>query len=287
MLVFPRVFFFFFETAGLRKTHTKTEKNTHCRYSPIDCYPIWLLNFVAFFFHLLQFETMGFGIGCLYACAPFTLIASILLFMMAVMLRDGNWTFEVLAAKHGWVRSDKSRACRNGGIIYLCVSLVLWCCILLDSVVIHLEKVPSVVLTLWRQRRLPSWRELRRNYRKSGTTHAQPAADVVVTGFSPPTSPPAQQPQPQADTSQTQSAAAAVSGNATSLFPAAAAAAATAQGNKEPLPTSAASPLTAQAHAGPCGSLTPSPTQWGPRAAPPSRSTSATTSVLEADQLLS
>lgn len=213
---------------------------------------------------------MGFGIGCLYACAPFTLIASILLFMMAVMLRDGNWTFEVLAAKHGWVRSDKSRACRNGGIIYLCVSLVLWCCILLDSVVIHLEKVPSFVLTLWRQRRLPSWRELRRNYRKSGTTHAQRAADVVVTGFSPPTSPPVQQPQPQADTSQTQSAAAA-----------------TAQENKEPLPTSAARPLTAQAHTGPCGSLTPSPTQWGPHAAPPSRSTSATTSVLEADQLLS
>lgn len=49
MRVFPRVGFFFFETAGLRKTHTKTEKNTHYSYNPIDCYPIWLLNFVAFF----------------------------------------------------------------------------------------------------------------------------------------------------------------------------------------------------------------------------------------------
>lgn len=130
---------------------------------------------------------MGLGMGCLYACAPLTLIASILLFMLAVMLRSGNWTFEVLAAKHDWDRSAKSRVCRNGGIIYLCISAVLWVLVLLDSFLLQLEKIPNAVAVLFRERRLPRWRELRRSYRKtttSGLARASPAVDVVVTALS-------------------------------------------------------------------------------------------------------
>ncbi|KPI88366.1 hypothetical protein ABL78_2541 [Leptomonas seymouri] len=123
---------------------------------------------------------MRLGIGCIYACAPLTLIASILLFTMAVMLRSGNWTFEVLAAKHGWDRRAKARTCRNGGIIYICISTVLWCLVLLDSFLIHLVQVPSFLSTLWRQQRLPSWRELRRTAQKPSSTRTQSATDVVV-----------------------------------------------------------------------------------------------------------
>ncbi|KPA84015.1 hypothetical protein ABB37_02151 [Leptomonas pyrrhocoris] len=237
---------------------------------------------------------MGLGIGCLYACAPFTLIASILLFMMAVMLRDGNWTFEVLAAKHGWDRSAKSKACRNGGIIYICISAVLWCFVLLDSFLIQLEKLPSVVSTLWRQRRLPSWRELRHSSRKRSAKSAHPAADVVVASLSP--HPPAQSTQtltpspPQQKQNQTDAQQYAL--------PPATASAITALSTSPSLPVSAAreslaaappyvsSPLTAQVYEGSRGGTTMSPAEHARRAVSPSENTSATASVREADHLL-
>ncbi|KAG5478454.1 hypothetical protein GH5_05392 [Leishmania sp. Ghana 2012 LV757] len=124
---------------------------------------------------------MGTGTACLYACAPFTLIVSILLFMLSVMLSDGNWTFEVLAAKHKWDTAEKSRCCRNGGVIYLCISMMLWVLVLVDSFLIQLEKLPNAASKWWRQGRLPSLRELMRQRRKAAETDGAGAAtDVIV-----------------------------------------------------------------------------------------------------------
>ncbi|KAG5478667.1 hypothetical protein LSCM1_06071 [Leishmania martiniquensis] len=123
---------------------------------------------------------MGTGTACLYACAPFTLIVSILLFMLSVMLSNGNWTFEVLAAKRKWDRAEKSRCSRNGGIIYLCVSMLLWVLVLLDLYLIQLEKLPTSVYDWWQDGRLPSVRELMRKQRKAtGAEGAGAATDVI------------------------------------------------------------------------------------------------------------
>jgi hypothetical protein len=230
---------------------------------------------------------MGLGVGCLYACAPFTLVASILLFVMSVMLRDGNWTFEVLARKNEWDRSAKSRTCRNGGIIYLCISIVLWCLVLTDSFVIQLEKVPGFVATLWRQRRLPSWRELRRNHRKSSTHKEraqQPAADVVVTTLS--TSPPAQLPQLHgaAATSPAQSSAGTHTGSPFVTTPSAVLVAAPEASTETAL---SSSPLTSHVYGGLLGPTVPPAVRPGRGAVSPSENTSATPSVVEADHLLS
>ncbi|CAJ1018554.1 hypothetical protein, conserved [Leishmania lindenbergi] len=124
---------------------------------------------------------MGTGTGCLYACAPFTLIVSILLFMLSAMLHNGNWTFAVLAAKHKWDTSAKSRSCRNGGILYLFISVVLWALVLADSFLIQLEDLPTSASKWWRQRRLPSLQELIRKRRKASEAEgAGTATDVIV-----------------------------------------------------------------------------------------------------------
>lgn len=123
---------------------------------------------------------MGTGTACLYACAPFTLIASILLFMMSVMLNNGNWTFAVLAAKHDWDSAAKARCCRNGGVIYICISIVLWILVFIDAFLIELAKLPTSAGKWWRQRRLPSLRELLRNRRKAAEAE-RPATDVTIS----------------------------------------------------------------------------------------------------------
>ncbi|AYU78954.1 hypothetical protein conserved [Leishmania donovani] len=131
---------------------------------------------------------MGTGTGCLYACAPFTLIVSILLFMLSVMLRNGNWTFAVLAAKHSWDAEAKSRCCRNGGLIYLFTSIVLWVLVVVDSFLIQLKKLPTSASKWWRQRRLPSLRELMRKRRKALETEGvDHATDVIVMTTTPTT----------------------------------------------------------------------------------------------------
>ncbi|CBZ27209.1 conserved hypothetical protein [Leishmania mexicana MHOM/GT/2001/U1103] len=129
---------------------------------------------------------MDTSTGCLYACAPFTLIVSILLFMLSVMLRNGNWTFTVLAAKHSWDAEAKSRCCRNGGLIYLIISIVLWVLVVLDSFLIQLTRLPTSASKWWRQRRLPSLRELMRKHRKvSETEGVGHATDVIVMTTTP------------------------------------------------------------------------------------------------------
>ncbi|KAK7194275.1 hypothetical protein NESM_000342500 [Novymonas esmeraldas] len=64
--------------------------------------------------------------SCVPLCAPFTSMAALLLFMMAHMLRSGNLTFEVLAAKHGWEKEAKASTCVRGGMLYLVASVILW-----------------------------------------------------------------------------------------------------------------------------------------------------------------
>ncbi|KPA84016.1 hypothetical protein ABB37_02152 [Leptomonas pyrrhocoris] len=81
---------------------------------------------------------MSFMSSCVAVCAPLTAVASILLFMMAHMLRSGNWTFEVLAVKHRWEKEEKARVCRRGGLIYLFTSLALWALMLLHAPLLRL-----------------------------------------------------------------------------------------------------------------------------------------------------
>ncbi|KAG5478863.1 hypothetical protein CUR178_05443 [Leishmania enriettii] len=76
---------------------------------------------------------MSLTSSCAVLCAPLTAVAAVLLFMMAHMLRHGNWTFEVLAAKHGWEMEAKANACMRGGFLYLLMSLVLWLAVLLKA----------------------------------------------------------------------------------------------------------------------------------------------------------
>lgn len=76
---------------------------------------------------------MSLGSGCIALCAPFTTIAAVLLFMMAHMLRSGNWTFMVLAAKHGWEREAKAATCQRGGLLYLFASTALWALVFLQA----------------------------------------------------------------------------------------------------------------------------------------------------------
>ncbi|KAG5478452.1 hypothetical protein LSCM4_04685 [Leishmania orientalis] len=76
---------------------------------------------------------MSLASSCAVLCAPLTAVAAVLLFMMSHMLRHGNWTFEVLAAKHGWEREAKANACMRGGLLYLLTSLVLWLAVLLKA----------------------------------------------------------------------------------------------------------------------------------------------------------
>ncbi|KPI88365.1 hypothetical protein ABL78_2540 [Leptomonas seymouri] len=76
---------------------------------------------------------MSLASSCIAVCAPLTAIASVLLFMMAHMLRSGNWTFEVLAAKHGWKEEEKAAVCRRGGFLYVFISLALWAVMFLQA----------------------------------------------------------------------------------------------------------------------------------------------------------
>ncbi|KAG5501227.1 hypothetical protein JIQ42_06227 [Leishmania sp. Namibia] len=76
---------------------------------------------------------MSLTSSCAVLCAPLMAVAAVLLFMMSHMLRGGNWTFEVLAAKHGWEREAKANACMRGGLLYLLTSLVLWLAVLLKA----------------------------------------------------------------------------------------------------------------------------------------------------------
>ncbi|GET88721.1 hypothetical protein, conserved [Leishmania tarentolae] len=129
---------------------------------------------------------MGIGTACLYTCAPFTLILSILLFMLSVMLQNGNCTFAVLAAKHNWDAEAKSRCCRHGGLIYLCISLVLWTLVTVDSFLIQVKKLPIFASTWWRQRRLPSLRELMRKWRRTSKVESvDRATEVTVMATTP------------------------------------------------------------------------------------------------------
>ncbi|CAG9574218.1 conserved hypothetical protein [Leishmania major strain Friedlin] len=145
---------------------------------------------------------MGTGTGCLYACAPFTLIVSILLFMLSAMLRNGNWTFAVLAAKHSWDAEAKSRCCRNGGFMYLFISIVLWVLVVIDSFLIQLKKLPTSTSKWWRQRRLPSLRELMRTRHTASETdgvyHATDAILMTTTPVAAVRTAVAKSPQPSA-----------------------------------------------------------------------------------------
>ncbi|KAG5504385.1 hypothetical protein JKF63_04836 [Porcisia hertigi] len=128
---------------------------------------------------------MGIGTGCLYACAPLTLLVAFLLFLLSVMLRNGNWTFEVLAAKNKWNTTEKSRCCKNGGILCFCISIMLWSLVLVDSFFIQLDKLRTFLFQWWLQRRhrLPSLHELLRERREENRGEGTCAAtDVVVNG---------------------------------------------------------------------------------------------------------
>ncbi|AYU78953.1 hypothetical protein, conserved [Leishmania donovani] len=76
---------------------------------------------------------MPLASSCVSLCAPFTAVAAVLLFMMSHMLRCGNWTFEVLAAKNGWDRETKANTCLRGGLLYLFTSLALWIAVFLHA----------------------------------------------------------------------------------------------------------------------------------------------------------
>ncbi|CAG9574216.1 conserved hypothetical protein [Leishmania major strain Friedlin] len=76
---------------------------------------------------------MSLASSCVSLCAPFTTVAAVLLFMMSHMLRCGNWTFEVLAAKNGWDREAKANTCLRGGLLYLFTSLALWIAVFLHA----------------------------------------------------------------------------------------------------------------------------------------------------------
>ncbi|KAK7194276.1 hypothetical protein NESM_000342600 [Novymonas esmeraldas] len=248
---------------------------------------------------------MGTGIGCLYTCAPFTLVAAILLFMLSVMLGSGNWTFAVLAAKHEWDAAAKARCCRNGGIIYLCISIVLWVLVAVDCLLIELEKLPSSVSKWWRQRRLPSLRELLRNRRKAADAQrgGGAATDVTVATSTAADASPADAAHRGSSSTSTaahflvssdvvvsddhhgKSAPAGTAGRSTLAGPttrppstlgSAAVGSAAALGSAAPLP------LVGRGYEG--GALGAAP---GHPALPGSMATSAATSVLEADHLLS
>ncbi|CBZ27208.1 conserved hypothetical protein [Leishmania mexicana MHOM/GT/2001/U1103] len=76
---------------------------------------------------------MSLASRCVSLCAPFTTVAAVLLFMMSRMLRCGNWTFEVLAAKNGWDMETKANTCLRGGLLYLFTSLALWIAVFLNA----------------------------------------------------------------------------------------------------------------------------------------------------------
>jgi hypothetical protein len=76
---------------------------------------------------------MSLTSSCMAICAPLTAVASVLLFMMSYMLRSGNWTFEVLAAKHGWETAEKASVCQRGAVLYLFTSFALWVGLLLQA----------------------------------------------------------------------------------------------------------------------------------------------------------
>ncbi|CAJ1015242.1 hypothetical protein, conserved [Leishmania lindenbergi] len=76
---------------------------------------------------------MSLTSSCVSLCAPFTTVAALLLFMLSHMLRYGNWTFQVLAAKHGWEREAKANTCMRGGFLYLFTSLILWIVVFLQA----------------------------------------------------------------------------------------------------------------------------------------------------------
>ncbi|ESL05814.1 hypothetical protein TRSC58_06523 [Trypanosoma rangeli SC58] len=58
--------------------------------------------------------------------ALFTLTAGVILFTLSALMQNGNWTFEVLAAKEGWSLEEKSACCRNAAISYVIVAAMLW-----------------------------------------------------------------------------------------------------------------------------------------------------------------
>ncbi|KAH9593433.1 hypothetical protein LSM04_005102 [Trypanosoma melophagium] len=70
-------------------------------------------------------------IGC---CASFTLIAGIVLLIFAALMLHNSWTFEVIAAKQEWDLVEKAGCCRNAGIFYMSLSLLLWLWISLRTI---------------------------------------------------------------------------------------------------------------------------------------------------------
>lgn len=78
---------------------------------------------------------------CLYCCGPYTFTCSLLLFIMVGMFQDGSWTFEVLAAKHGWDVQQKVRCCRNAAVFYLVVSLALFLASFIDAYLFNLSRL--------------------------------------------------------------------------------------------------------------------------------------------------
>lgn len=125
---------------------------------------------------------MGLCLQCVFVCAPLTLVGSILLFMISFMLFHKNWTFEVLAVKHDWDTVAKSRCCRNGGILYLAISVVLWSCIAIHTYLIPLDD-PRFCAKVFRMRRIPSRSmvSLWRRQHKRGAAHDELEINVVVS----------------------------------------------------------------------------------------------------------
>ncbi|ORC89232.1 uncharacterized protein TM35_000132360 [Trypanosoma theileri] len=70
-------------------------------------------------------------IGC---CASFTLTAGVVLLIFAALMFHNSWTFEVIAAKQEWDLVEKAACCRNAGLFYMILSLLLWLWIVLGTI---------------------------------------------------------------------------------------------------------------------------------------------------------
>lgn len=83
--------------------------------------------------------------ACLYCGGPYTLLCSVLLFILFGMLQSESWTFEVLTATHGWDAKEKARCCRNAAVLYLFASLIMMLLAAVDTFVFNLSHIGDSV----------------------------------------------------------------------------------------------------------------------------------------------
>lgn len=138
--------------------------------------------------------------GCVTLFAPFTSICAALLFSLHFMLHSGNTTLTVLAVREEWSIDEKGSCCLKAGLCYLFVSLVLWCLVAIDSLLINLSECGNwrklyqgsywmTVVYLYRRRqshrsRAKSSRSQRyreqQQYEADMATYAKGAEDVTI-----------------------------------------------------------------------------------------------------------